>query len=319
MGGTREVALLPEDNTVPNSFHVPFVLGRIITDPAPSNVKIEGLNPSSALPSKPRVCAVSYLNTVPLVWGLLHAPAPELRESFDLGFALPSECADQLASGQADIGIVPVIEMARQGLDYFPGTGIACHGPVRSILLISKVPFGSIGTLATDSGSRTSAMLAQVILAERFGVRPQVFSHPAELQAMLARADAALLIGDAALQVDPATLPYETLDLGEEWVRLTGLPMVFAVWAGRKQVIHEPYGKIFLDSCRYGLAHMDDIVRAEAPGRDFTEDVVRRYLTHHIVFELGERDYEGMRLYIRHALGIDKERNRVMIPGGIPA
>jgi len=250
------------------------------------------------------VCAVSYLNTVPLVWGLQHSPP--LRDTFDLRFALPSECADQLATGQADIGIVPVIEMARQGLDYFPGTGIACHGPVRSILLVSKVPFRQIRTLATDSGSRTSAMLAQVILAERFGVRPHVFSHPADLAEMLGKADAALLIGDAALRVDPATMPFETLDLGGEWVALTGLPMVFAVWAGRKEVIHEAHGELFVESCRYGLAHMDEIVRAEAPARRFEPELVRRYLTHHIVFELGDRDYEGMRLYIQHALRLEK-------------
>lgn len=256
--------------------------------------------------SKPRVCAVSYLNTVPLVWGLQHSPA--LQDAFDLRFALPSVCADQLAAGQADIGIVPVIEMARQGLDYFAGTGIACHGPVRSILLISKVPFKQIRTLATDSGSRTSAMLSQVILAEKFGVKPQVFSHPADLMEMLEKADAALLIGDAALRVDPATLPYQTLDLGEEWVTMTGLPMVFAVWAGRKELIHEPYGKIFLDSCRYGLERMDEIVAAEAPARQFAPEVVRRYLTEHIVFELGEKDYQGMRLYIQHALRLDRER-----------
>jgi chorismate dehydratase len=252
------------------------------------------------------VCAVSYLNTVPLVWGLLHSPDPALRDTFDLRFALPSECADQLASGQADIGIVPVIEMARQGLDYFPGTGIACHGPVRSILLVSKVPFRQIRTLATDSGSRTSAMLAQVILAERFGVKPRVFSHPADLVKMLEQADSALLIGDAALRVDPDKLPFETLDLGAEWVAMTGLPMVFAVWAGRTEVIHEPYGRLFLESCRYGLEHMDEIVSAEAPARQFGADVVRRYLTQHIVFELGEKDYEGMRLYIQHARRLDK-------------
>jgi predicted solute-binding protein len=249
------------------------------------------------------VCAVSYLNTVPLVWGLQHSPDASLRDTFDLAFALPSACADQLASGQADIGIVPVIEMARQGLDYFPGTGIACHGPVRSILLVSKVPFRKIRTLATDSGSRTSAMLSQVILAEKFGVRPQVFSHPADLAEMLGKADAALLIGDAALRIDPAL---QTLDLGEEWVAMTGLPMVFAVWAGRKEVVREPFGQLFLASLRYSLDHMDDIVRLESSARQFDADLVRRYLTHHIVFELGEKDYQGMRLYIRHALRLDR-------------
>lgn len=252
------------------------------------------------------MCAVSYLNTVPLVWGLEHAPDPALRDAFDLRFALPSACADQLAGGQADIGIVPVIEMARQGLDYFPGTGIACHGPVRSILLISKVPFKDIRVLATDAGSRTSAMLSQVILAERFGVRPRVFSHPADLEPMLSQADAALLIGDAALRTDPAALPYETLDLGQEWVAMTGLPMVFAIWAGRKEIVRQPYGEAFAKSCRYGLTHMDDIVAAESPARGFPPEVVREYLTRHIVFELGEKDYEGMRRYIQLAQALDK-------------
>ncbi len=203
------------------------------------------------------MCAVSYLNTVPLVWGMLHG---DQRDVFDLRFALPSECADQLASGEADIGIVPVIEMARQKLDYFRGTGIACHGPVRSILLISKVPFREIRTLATDSGSRTSVMLSRMILQEKFGVEPNLISRVADLATMLGEADAALLIGDAALRVDPAALPFETLDLGGEWTTITGLPMVFAVWAGRKEIIEDRYARAFVDSCRFGLAHMDDIV-----------------------------------------------------------
>src|ERR1700745_2680704 len=124
------------------------------------------------------------------------------RDGFDLRFAVPSACADQLASGEADIGIVPVIEMARQKLPYFRETGIASYGPVRSILLVSKVPFGKIRKLATDSGSRTSVMLSRIILAEKYGVEPQVISHPPDLAAMLGRADAALIIGDAALRLD---------------------------------------------------------------------------------------------------------------------
>ncbi len=255
--------------------------------------------------SKPRVCAVSYLNTVPLVWGLGHSLDEALRSTFDMRFALPSVCADQLQSGQADIGIVPVIEMARQGLDYFPSTGIACHGPVRTILLISKVPFEQVRTLATDAGSRSSVMLARVILAEKYGVTPQVVSRPADLPAMLSETDAALIIGDAALKLDPASLPFETLDLGEVWNKMTGLPMVFAVWSGRKEVMLPRYEQAFRDSCRYGLDHMDEIVRAESQARGFPEPLVHKYLTEHIVFELGKRDIEGMKLYLKHALALE--------------
>jgi len=257
--------------------------------------------------SRPRVCAVSYLNTVPLVWGLLHDPAQQ--HGVDLRFALPSECAAQLAAGEADIGIIPAIEMARQKLDYFRGTGISCHGPVRSILLISKVPYGEIRTLATDSGSRSSVMLSRIILAEKFGLRddraPRLISQPPDLAAMLGRADAALLIGDAALRVDPETLPFQTLDLGEEWNNLTGLPMVFAVWAGRKEALEPRIGKALIESCRYGLQHLDEIVEHESKTRNFSPSLVRTYLTRNIVCELGDRDYAGLDLYLKHAAQLE--------------
>jgi chorismate dehydratase len=258
------------------------------------------------------VCAVSYLNTVPLVWGMLHGPVSDV---FDLRFALPSACADQLASGEAEIGIVPVIEMARQKLEYFRGTGIACHGPVRSILLVSKVPFKDIRTVATDAGSRTSVMLTRVILAEKFGIEPTLLTRPADLVPMLGEADAALLIGDPALRLDPATLPFETLDLGGEWVSMTGLPMVFAVWSGAKSVIQDRYADAFIASCRYGLEHLDEIVHSEAAARGVTEILAREYLTHHIVFELGDRDYAGLDLFLKHAARLD----RVAVPGGVSA
>lgn len=253
------------------------------------------------------MCAVSYLNTVPLVWGMLHSPDPLLREAFDLRFALPADCAAQLASGEADIGIVPVIEMARQKLDYFRGAGIACHGPVRSILLISKVPMARIKTLAVDAASRTSVMLARVILAEKFGVEPAVIARPADLAAMLGEADAALIIGDPALHLDPATLPFETLDLGGEWTSMTRLPMVFAVWSARKQQMQEQYAHVLLESCRYGLKHGADIARIEAPARGVTEELALRYITHHIVYELGEKDYQGLELYLKLALAVGVE------------
>jgi chorismate dehydratase len=258
---------------------------------------------------QPRVCAVSYLNTVPLVWGMQHSPDPLLREAFDLSFALPSDCAAQLASGAADIGIIPVIEMARQKLEYFRGTGIACRGPVRSILLISKVPMNRIQTLAADAASRTSVMLARVILAEKYGVEPAVVARPADLASMLGEADAALIIGDPALRLDPATLPFETLDLGGEWTSMTGLPMVFAVWAGRKEIIHanhgyEKHARIFAASCRYGREHAAEIARTEAPTRGVSEELALRYITHHIVYELGERDYQGLDLYVKMAMAV---------------
>jgi chorismate dehydratase len=227
------------------------------------------------------------------------------RGIFDLSFALPSECADRLAQGQADIGILPVIEMARQKLEYFHGTGIACHGPVRSILLISKVPFREIRTVAADSGSRTSVMLTRVILAEKFGVQPKLIARPADLTPMLGVADAALLIGDAALRVDPLKLPFETLDLGGEWVSLTGLPMVFAVWSG--SVCDPRYAPAFIDSWEFGMSRVEEIVASESAARGFDAALVRKYLTEHIVFRLDAKDYEGLDRFLQQASRFEPE------------
>jgi chorismate dehydratase len=249
-------------------------------------------------PDPLRVCAVSFLNTTPLVWGMLHG---EQKGLFALDFRIPAECADRLASGAADIGIVPSFELTRLNLEVIPGAGIACHGAVRSILLVSSRPAGEIRTLAVDSSSRTSVQLARVILERRFGVSPVSIPHAPDLAAMLKIADAALIIGDPALRLDPETLPYHVYDLGQEWVELTGLPMVFAVWAGRPGMLSPGVGEAFRESCRFGRARIEEIVASEAERRGFAEDLVREYLQRHIVHELGPRDYEGMDLFLRYA------------------
>jgi predicted solute-binding protein len=253
---------------------------------------------SQATSKRLRVSAVSFLNTTPLVWGMLHGPQ---RGVFELEFRIPAGCADQLASGGADIGIVPSFELTRQDLEIIPGAGIACHGAVRSILLISKCPAAQIRTLAVDSSSRTSVELARVILARRFGAEPRQIAHAPDLEAMLGIADAALIIGDPALHVEPANLPWHVYDLGAEWLDMTGLPMVFAVWAGRREVVTPNVVEAFRESCRYGLAHMDEIVAAESVVRGFPEAVVREYLTRYIVHELGAQEYRGMDLFLNYA------------------
>jgi chorismate dehydratase len=248
--------------------------------------------------SKLRVCAVNFLNTTPLVWGMLHGPQ---QGQFELDFRIPSACADRMANGEADIGIVPCFELTRQDLEIIPGTGIACHGPVRSILLVSRKPAGQIRTLAVDTSSRTSVQLARVILERRYGAEYTAIPHAPDLDAMLRLADAALIIGDPALRLDPEQLPYEVHDLGSEWVEMTGLPMVFAVWAARKGVVTAGVVKAFRESCRYGLDRMDEIVAAESARLGFGTPLVRDYLTRHIVHELGTREYQGMDLFLQYA------------------
>jgi predicted solute-binding protein len=126
-------------------------------------------------------------------------------------------------------------------------------------------------------------------------------AHAPDLDAMLRVADAALIIGDPALRLDPARLPYEVHDLGGEWVEMTGLPMVFAVWAARAGVGTPDVAAAFRESCRYGRERMDEIVAAESAARGFAPALVREYLTRHIVHQLGPREYAGMDLFLRYA------------------
>jgi len=239
---------------------------------------------------------------------MMHGPQ---RGCFDLDFCTPSECAQRVEAGLCDLGIVPVMEMRRQGLKFIPGTGIACRGAVRSILLVSKVDPRRIRTLATDSGSRTSVMLSRVILRERYGASPAVWPHDPDLEAMLEQADAALLIGDAALRVDPAALSYASLDLGAEWESLTGLPMVFALWAGEPAAVERleqsGAGDALAGSLAWGRARMDEIVATESRAREFDPDLVRSYLTRFIVFDIGPRELAGLNEFFRLASSLEAQ------------
>ena len=253
-------------------------------------------------PHRPRVCAVSFLNTVPLVWGMMHGPEKDI---FQLSFSVPSECADQVGRGDVDLGIIPVAEVQRLGLPYFPDVGIGGRGPVRTILLISKKPPAQIRTLAADSSSRTSVLLTRLILARKYGCIPAIRTVSPDLDRMLEQSDAALIIGDPALRIEPDKLPYHVLDLGKEWTEMTGYPMVFALWSGPEQFMTETNRRAFADSCRFGLEHMDDIVRTSHANMNISADLIRTYLTKHIVFELGTDDHRGLQLFWSYAAELD--------------
>ena len=251
----------------------------------------------------PRVSAVSFLNTSPLVWGLLHGPQ---KGRMDLRFVVPSECADDLREGRADIGLVPIIELARQpDLAVIPGSAIVCQGAVRSILLVSTCPLAEIRSLAADTSSRTSVVLTQLVLGYQGVQSPAVTPHQPDLDAMLRKADAALIIGDPALRIDPEMSlwqgrPVFVYDIGEQWVQMTGLPMVFAVWAAKERVDPSAAG-VFEESKRYGLSRTEEIVRLESAARGFDPDLVRAYITGHISYELGPRERLAIDRYLQLA------------------
>lgn len=243
---------------------------------------------------KHRIGAVSYLNTVPLVWGMLHGPQ---SEEVELSFSIPSVCARQVQEGLIEIGLVPVVEIARQGLEIVPGVGIACLGPVRSILLFSKVPWRRIRTLAADLSSRTSVELAKIVLRENYGVEPEIFEMQPLLDQMLLTTDAALIIGDPALRINPSKTNMQWLDLGAEWSSLTQLPMVFAAWAGKPGIPTEQLSALTRASYRFGQSHLSDIVDQEYRKRHVTRALAERYFREHIRFDIGASEERGLRAF----------------------
>jgi chorismate dehydratase len=264
---------------------------------------------------KLRISAISFLNTAPLMWdfekGLPptrpHTLPPDLARDFEIEYSVPSQCAEALRAGTADMGIIPAIEFARiPGLVILPGMAIAAKGPVRSILLISKRPLEEVETLAADTSSRTSVALTRVLFQRWFGRIPKFVPKAPDVESMLADCDAALLIGDAALAVDRSQ--YTTWDLAEEWQRLTGRPFVFAVWVVRMAALNEmrpelDLAKVFSGSRDRGLqpASIDAISREWANHLPMSQADIASYLTHNIDYRLHEENLGGLELFYRYA------------------
>ena len=259
-----------------------------------------------------RISAISYLNTAPLMWDFERGDtAAPLAEHFEIGYTVPSSCAEALRAGTADIGIIPAFAYATiPGLIILPDVAIAARGPVRSILLLSKVPKQEIRSVSLDTSSRSSAALTQVLL-RRWGVTGVKFVQAdPDLPTMLAQADAALLIGDIALQASHED--YFVYDLAEEWMKLTGKPFVFAFWTVRMGALDQAgdakldLGAIFRDSRDHGLApeSVSTIAREWAPRLGISEAVIHTYLTENIHYQLDADCRAGLELFYAEAAEI---------------
>ncbi|MEO5951845.1 MAG: MqnA/MqnD/SBP family protein, partial [Chloroflexia bacterium] len=166
------------------------------------------------------------------------------------------------------------------------------------------VPSQEIRTLTLDSSSRSSVMLARIVLSEGYRVQPETNYMAPDLTAMLGKSDAALIIGDPALRIGPEATGLHTLDLGEEWYKLTALPMVFAIWAGHEK--HPELAETLAASYEYGKQHLDDIVLAEAAERNIWPGLAYEYIHSIIQYEIDEDCKRGMKLYIEHAMKLEE-------------
>jgi chorismate dehydratase len=247
--------------------------------------------------AKFKVSVVQYLNTVPLIWGMLRGGQ---QEKFDLGFTTPAHCADAVRDGLAEIGIIPTIELQRiENLEVVPHVSISSLHRVKSVAVFSRQPLEKVATIAVDASSRTSAALLTVLLKKFYRLSPKLLTAEPDGDSMLKAADAALLIGDPALVYNRSDII--VYDLAEEWNKFTGLPFVFAVWAGPASAGLRSVADDFQRSRDYGLDHIDEIAYEYAPRHFLTPEQVKVYLTQHINYNLDEAHREGLALFHRLA------------------
>lgn len=246
--------------------------------------------------NKIRIGAVSYLNTKPLVEGLAEL-APEAEISFDL----PSRLAASLAENRLDIALIPSIEYLRDpSWTIVSDACIGCRGPVLSVKLLTRKPFDQIETLALDEGSRTSAALAQILLFERFSVRPKLESLPIGDGVNDTSADAVLLIGDRAIH-SPEGDFIDEWDLGDRWCRWAELPFVFAMWVARAGVDVSQVEAALAKARDRGVANLPQIAQRHADEVQLSPESCLSYLRDNLYFHFGARQRQALELYYRRA------------------
>jgi chorismate dehydratase len=247
-----------------------------------------------------RLGAVGYLNARPLVQGL------DEDSRFTLRFDVPSRCAALLHAGDIELGMIPSIELGGGDYRVVPGVAIASEGPVASVALFTTKPVERVESIALDESSRTSAALVRVLCAERFGIAPAFHRAGPDLPAMLSRCDAALLIGDPALFAPVDALGVLKVDLGEAWTEATGLPFVWAFWAGRPDAATAGTCDALEAARDAGVDAVPAIAAAFGGGDPLREGIARRYLRENIRYFLGERHEQALERFYASAarLGI---------------
>lgn len=263
-------------------------------------------------PQRPRVGHIQFLNCLPLYWGLMRSGA---LLDVELLKDTPDRLNAALIAGDLDIGPISLVEYLRHADDLLllPDLAVGSDGPVLSVNIVSTVPLDRLAgkRVALGSTSRTGVLLARMLLAQRYEVVPEYFACPPDLTEMLLEADAAVLIGDVALRAlyEAPGRGLLVTDLGQAWRSWTGLPMVFAVWAVRRDfaVAHPGLVKevheAFLRSRELSLASLDEVAAAAARWETFDAATLASYFRV-LDFSLGARQVAGLREFAGRAAGL---------------
>jgi chorismate dehydratase len=245
-----------------------------------------------------RISFSDYLNSVPLGWAFLHGL---FKNRLTVSISPPARCAEQLACGEADIALIPSVEYQRiRDLRIIPGMSVASNSSVRSVLMVQPREAGKIGSVALDTSSRTSVVLARLLLETRMGLRPDYLPAAPDLTEMLHKCDAAVIIGDKALRVSPED--YRVTDLAQEWIRWQQKPFVFAFWACRSDwQPPDDLNNVFEEAKSFGLAARPEIAANYARMLQLPEPFLRQYLYNNVDYRLGPLHIEGLERFYRLA------------------
>lgn len=240
---------------------------------------------------RPRVAAVSFLNSKPLLDGL--------ERDAEVRLEIPSRLVDVLAGGMCDVALLPVADIpkipgARVVTWEGEGAGIACEGETLTVRIFSDRPLRELSVLYCDTDSHTSVQLARVVLRERYGVSPEFRA----LGKVFPAGEGVLLIGDKVITSPPDgdRFGYQH-DLGREWNEMTGLPFVFAVWTARAGIETGVVGGLLRDAMRRGLSRRRALAEEFAPRHGWPVETAVKYFTEYLRYPLGEREFEGMRRF----------------------
>jgi chorismate dehydratase len=256
-----------------------------------------------------RLGAVSYLNARPLTWALDRDPG-----RWQVRYDFPSVCAGLLADGEIDLGLVPSIEyLQSDGYRLVPGVGIGSRGPVASVALFATRPLAEVRRIAVDTSSRTSVTLLKVLARHRFEIDPVYVPHAPDLQAMTNACDAALLIGDPALEADHTALGLDKVDLGGEWTAMTGLPFIYAAWTGRTGIVTGDDIRALQRAQAEGVASAAAIAAEYGRGNAAATARAADYLRDNMRYGLAADEVAGLQLFLDYAadLGLAPLRRRL--------
>jgi chorismate dehydratase len=287
---------------------------RVTARPPRPRRTLPGVTSYPRLPrSRPRVGHIQFLNCLPLYWGLVHTGS---LLDLELTRDTPEKLSDQLVKGDLDIGPVTLVEFLKNAGDLvaLPDIAVGCDGAVMSCEIVSRVPLDQLdgAKVALGSTSRTSVRLARLLLADRFGVRPEYFTCEPDLEQMMRQADAAVVIGDVGLRAYLRNLPDPGLavhDLGLLWKEWTGLPFVMAVWAVRRDYLErcpenvDEVHRAFLASRDLALEEVAKVAVHAARWEVFEPPVLERYFTT-LDFRLGPQQLKGVAEFVRRTAGM---------------